>query len=325
MNSSIDDRSEAWPSLSLDAWRETYAALHLWTQIVGKIRLSLSPWVNHSWHTTLYVTATGLTTSVMPYGSRSFQIDFNFLDHQLWLRSSDGRSAALALEPQSVASFYGRLMEEMHKLDLDVRIHRRPNEIADSIPFDQDVTSRPYDADCAGRFWQILQQADRIFKIFRARFVGKCSPVHFFWGAADLAVTRFSGRKAPQHPGGVPNLPDWVTQEAYSHEVSSCGFWPGSGPIPYAAFYSYAYPEPAGFSAAPVKPDSAFYSDDLREFILPYDRIRESESPDEILLEFLQTTYEAAANLAQWDRAALERSEHPNSARRARSGAALIR
>jgi hypothetical protein len=317
MNVSSESPLEAWPSLSLDAWRETYAALHLWTQIAGKIRLALSPWVNHSWHTTLYVTATGLTTSAMPYGSRSFQIDFNFLEHQLYLRSSDGRSAALALEPQSVASFYRRLMEEMHKLDLDVRINRRPNEIAESIPFDQDVTPRPYDADYASRFWGILQQADRVFKVFRARFLGKCSPVHFFWGAADLAVTRFSGRKAPKHPGGVPNLPDWVAREAYSHEVSSCGFWPGSGPISYAAFYSYAYPEPAGFSQATVKPDSAFYSDDLKEFILPYDRIRESESPDETLLDFLQTTYEAAANLAQWDRAALERNEDPKSGRKA--------
>jgi hypothetical protein len=311
MKASIDPRLAAWPSLPLDTWRETCAALHLRTQIVGKIRLSLSPWLNHSWHTTLYVTATGLTTSAIPYGSRSFQMDFDFLEHQLWLRSSDGRSAALALEPQSVASFYGRLMEEMHKLDLDVPIHGRPNEIAESIPFDQDVTWRPYDADCAGRFWRILQQADRVFKIFRGRFVGKCSPVHFFWGAADLAVTRFSGRKAPRHPGGVPNLPDWVTQEAYSHEVSSCGFWPGSGPIPYAAFYSYAYPEPAGFSAASIKPNTAFYSDDLREFILPYERVRESASPDEILLEFLQTTYEAAANLAHWDRAGLECSDDP--------------
>lgn len=310
---SIDDRSEVWPSLSLDAWRETYAALHLWTQIVGKIRLSLTPWVNHSWHTTLYVTATGLTTSAIPYGTRSFQIDFNFLEHQLWLRSSDGRTAALALEPQSVASFYRRLMEVMHQLDINVRINRRPNEIAAAIRFDQDVTPRPYDADYAGRFWRILQQADRVLKIFRARFVGKCSPVHFFWGAADLAVTRFSGRKAPQHPGGVPNLPDWITQEAYSLEVSSCGFWPGSGPVPYAAFYSYAYPEPAGFSKATVNPEGAFYSDDLREFILPYDRVRESESPDEMLLEFLQTTYEAAANLAEWDRAALERRAYPKS------------
>ncbi|HUC99065.1 MAG TPA: DUF5996 family protein [Candidatus Polarisedimenticolaceae bacterium] len=325
MNASIDSLPEAWPSLPLDAWRDTCAALHLWTQIVGKIRLSLSPWVNHSWHTTLYVTATGLTTSVIPYGNRSFEIDFNFLEHQLWLRSSDGRAAALALEAQSVASFYGRLMDAMHKLDFDVRIHRRPNEIAESIAFDQDVKPRPYDADYAGRFWRILQQVDRVFKMFRARFLGKCSPVHFFWGAADLAVTRFSGRKAPQHPGGVPNLPDWVTQEAYSYEVSSCGFWPGSGPVPYAAFYSYAYPEPAGFSKAAVNPQGAFYSVDLGEFILPYDRIRQSESADEMLLEFLQTTYEAAANLAHWDRAALERSEHPNSVPRAQSGAALIR
>jgi hypothetical protein len=311
MNVSTDSSTDVWPSLPLDAWRETYAALHLWTQIVGKIRLSLSPWVNHSWHTTLYVTARGLTTSAIPYRSRRFQIDFDFLEHRLWLRSSDGRSAGLALEPQSVASFYKRLMEQMHKLDLDVNINRKPNEIAQAIPFDEDNTPRPYDAEYATRFWQVLQQADRVFKVFRARFVGKCSPVHFFWGAADLAVTRFSGRKAPQHPGGVPNLPDWVAREAYSHEVSSCGFWPGSGPISYAAFYSYAYPEPPGFSEAPLKPDSAFYSADLGEFVLPYDAVRQSGSPDDTLLEFLQTTYEAAANLAQWDRSALERTEDP--------------
>jgi Family of unknown function (DUF5996) len=314
MNASADSHPEAWPSLPLDAWRETCAALHLWTQIVGKIRLSLSPWVNHSWHTTLYVTATGLTTSAIAYGNRRFQIDFDFLEHQLWLRSSDGRSARLALEPQSVASFYRRLMDQMHKLDLDVRINRKPNEIAEAIPFDEDNAPRPYDADYASRFWRILQQADGVFKVFRARFVGKCSPVHFFWGAADLAVTRFSGRKAPQHPGGVPNLPDWVTREAYSHQVSSCGFWPGSGPIPYAAFYSYAYPEPEGFAAAPIRPRAAFYSMDLREFILPYDEVRDAESPDDTLLAFLQTTYEAAANLAQWDRTALERSEHSKRA-----------
>jgi hypothetical protein len=311
MNVSTDSSTDVWPSLPLDAWRETYAALHLWTQIVGKIRLSLSPWVNHSWHTTLYVTARGLTTSAIPYRSRRFQIDFDFLEHRLWLRSSDGRSAGLALEPQSVASFYKRLMEQMHKLDLDVNINRKPNEIAQAIPFDEDNTPRPYDAEYATRFWQVLQQADRVFKVFRARFVGKCSPVHFFWGAADLAVTRFSGRKAPQHPGGVPNLPDWVAREAYSHEVSSCGFWPGSGPISYAAFYSYAYPEPPGFSEAPLKFDSAFYSADLGEFVLPYDAVRQSGSPDDTLLEFLQTTYEAAANLAQWDRSALERTEDP--------------
>ena len=305
---SIDDRSEAWPSLSLDAWRETYAALHLWTQIVGKIRLSLTPWVNHSWHTTLYVTATGLTTSAIPYGTRSFQIDFNFLEHQLWLRSSDGRTAALALEPQSVASFYRRLMEVMHQLDINVRINRRPNEIAAAIRFDQDVTPRPYDADYAGRFWRILQQADRVLKIFRARFVGKCSPVHFFWGAADLAVTRFSGRKAPQHPGGVPNLPDWITQEAYSLEVSSCGFWPGGGATPYPAFYAYAYPEPEGYVTWPVKPAPARYHSQAREFILPYEAVRTASDPTGTLLQFLQSTYEAAATCGHWDRNALERT-----------------
>jgi hypothetical protein len=313
MNPSTDSHLAVWPSLPLEAWRETYAALHLWTQIVGKIRLAQSPWVNHSWHTTLYVTARGLTTSAIPYGSRMFQIDFDFLEHQLWLQSSDGRKASLALEPQSVATFYRRLLEEMHKLDFDVRINRKPNEIAEAIRFDEDDAPRPYDAEYATRFWRILQQADRVFRIFRARFIGKCSPVHFFWGAADLAVTRFSGRKAPRHPGGVPNLADWVTREAYSHEVSSCGFWPGSGPISYAAFYSYAYPEPDGFSQAPLKPDNAFYSADLKEFILPYEAVRQSDSPDDTLLDFLQTTYEAAANLAQWDRSSLERSEDPKS------------
>jgi hypothetical protein len=314
MNVSTDSTTNVWPSLPLQAWRETCAALHLWTQIVGKIRLTLSPWLNHSWHTTLYVTARGLTTSAISYGGRSFQLDFDFLEHQLWLRSSDGRSAVLALEPQSVASFYKRLMEQMHKLELEVRIHRKPNELPEAIPFDEDDKPRPYDAGYANRFWQVLGQADRVFKIFRARFLGKCSPVHFFWGAADLAVTRFSGRKAPQHPGGVPNLPDWVAREAYSHEVSSCGFWPGSGPIEFPAFYSYAYPEPERFSEAPIKPASAFYSTDLGEFILPYDEVRQSDSPDETLLNFLQTTYEAAANLAKWDRSALERSHDPKSA-----------
>ena len=313
MNSSTDVSAPAWPALPLEAWRETYAALHLRTQIVGKIRLSLSPWVNHSWNTTLYVTARGLTTSAIPYGSRKFQIDFDFIDHQLCLRSSDGRSAAMALEPQSIASFYNRLMEQMKQLDLPVRIHRKPNELAEAIPFDEDRTPRPYDAEYARRFCQVLQQADRVFKVFRARFLGKCSPVHFFWGAADLAVTRFSGRKAPQHPGGVPNLPDWVAREAYSHEVSSCGFWPGSGPISYAAFYSYAYPEPAGFVAAAIKPLAGFYSTDLGEFILPYDDVRKSQSPDETLLDFLQATYEAAADLAHWDRPALERGGDPRA------------
>ncbi|MGH7844094.1 MAG: DUF5996 family protein [Candidatus Binatia bacterium] len=303
----------AWPSLPLEAWRETYATLHLWTQIVGKVRLAQSPWVNHSWHVTLYLTARGLTTSPIPYGARAFQIDFDFLDHKLTVQSTDGGSAGFVLEAQSVATFYRRLMEEMEKLKLHVNIHGKPNEIADPIRFDQDDTHRGYDPEYANRFWRVLVQADRVFKHFRARFIGKCSPVHFFWGAPDLAVTRFSGRRAPQHSGGIPSLPDWVTREAYSHEVSSCGFWPGGGPIPYAAFYSYAYPEPAGFSAALVKPGEAFYSTDLREFILAYDAVRQSESPDDTLLDFLQTTYEAAANLAKWDRSSLERSRDPKS------------
>lgn len=312
MTTAASSSLEPWPSLPLEAWTETYATLHLWTQIVGKVRLAQSPWVNHSWHVTLYVTARGLTTSPIPYGPRTFQIDFDFVAHQLILKSSDGGTGGFALAPQSVAAFYTRLMEEMEKLGLRVDIYRKPNEVADPIRFDQDEIHRAYDPDYANRFWQVLVQADRVFKDFRARFIGKCSPVHFFWGAPDLAVTRFSGRRAPEHPGGVPNLPDRVAREAYSHEVSSCGFWPGGGPIPYAAFYAYAYPEPAGFSTAPMKPSAAFYSADLREFILPYDAVRQAESPDSTLLDFLQSTYEAAADLGQWDRSSLERVHDPS-------------
>jgi hypothetical protein len=279
----------------------------MWTQIVGKIRLALSPWLNHSWHVTLYVTARGLTTSPIPYGARTFQIDFDFIAHQLTIQASDGRTAGLPLQAESVAAFYTRLMAEMDALQLHVGMRAKPCEVVDALPFELDETHCYYDPEYAARFWQILVQADRVFKEFRARFIGKCSPVHYFWGAPDLAVTRFSGRLAPQHPGGIPNLADWVTREAYSHEVSSCGFWPGGGPIPYAAFYSYAYPEPAGFADAPVQPGAAFYSTDFREFILPYDAVREAASPDDTLLGFLQTTYEAAATLGKWDRAALER------------------
>jgi hypothetical protein len=297
---------EQWPSLPLEAWSDTYATVHMWTQILGKIRLAQSPWLNHSWHVTLYVTARGLSTSPVPHGARTFQIDLDFVDHQLTIQSSDGGEAALQLQPQSVAAFYERLMGELSQLDLRVRISKKPNEVADPVRFDRDHAHRAYDREYANRFWRVLVQADRVFKKFRARFIGKCSPVHFFWGAPDLAVTRFSGRRAPEHPGGIPNLPDWVTREAYSHEVSSCGFWPGGGGAPYPAFYAYAYPEPAGFPGVTVKPDGAFYSPELREFLLPYDRVRESDSPDETLLEFLQTTYEAAATLGRWDRIALE-------------------
>jgi hypothetical protein len=309
----MDERVRVWPSLAPDAWSDTYATLHRWTQIVGKARLVQSPWVNHSWHATLYVTARGLTTSPVPHGTRTFQVDFDFVDHRLSVVSSDGGTGGFALEPQSVAAFYAKFMAELRRLELPVTMSTRPNEVPDAIPFDRDETHHAYDPEYANRFWRILVQADRVFKTFRAGFVGKCSPVHFFWGAADLAVARFSGRTAPRHPGGVPNLPDWVTREAYSHEVSSCGFWPGGGPIPFAAFYSYAYPEPAGFAQAPRKPEAASYSAELREFILPYDAVRESDTPDETLLDFLQTTYDAAADLGSWDRASLERGPDPRA------------
>jgi hypothetical protein len=296
-----------WPGLPLEAWNETCATLHLWTQVVGKIRLVQSPWVNHTWQVTLYVTARGLTTSPIPLGPRVFQIDFDFIDHRLAVACSDGSTGGVTLEPQSVATFYARLMNEMRRLDLPVTISRTPNEVANPIPFDEDEIHGAYDPMFANRFWRVLVQADRVFKQFRGKFIGKCSPVHYFWGAPDLAVTRFSGRRAPEHPGGIPHLPDRITQDAYSHEVSSCGFWPGGGAVPYPAFYAYAYPEPAGFAGVRVRPDEAFYSTDLREFVLPYDVVRQAPSPDDALLDFLQTTYEAAANLAGWDRASLER------------------
>jgi Family of unknown function (DUF5996) len=297
--------------LPYEAWSDTLATLQLWTQIVGKIRLVQSPWVNHSWHVTLYVTARGLTTSPISYGTRTFEIEFDFLAHRVAITTGEGRVARIPLEPQSVATFYARLMDALKGLDIHVKIHRKPNEIPEAIPFDRDETHRSYDPEYAARFWRVLVQSDRVFKIFRSRFAGKCSPVHFFWGAADLAVTRFSGRPAPEHHGGIPNLPDRVTREAYSHEVSSAGFWAGGGAVPYAVFYSYAYPEPVGFAQAPVAPAAASYNHDFREFILPYEAVRTSASPDDTLLEFLQSTYEAAAGLAGWDRAALERAAAP--------------
>lgn len=305
---SADEQALAWPSLPLEAWSDTCATLHMWFQIVGKIRLVESPWTNHGWHVALYVTGRGLSTSPIPHGARTFQIDFDFVEHVTQVLTSDGGSARVPLEPQSVAEYYRRLKAALAGLGLPMRIRTRPCEIPNPcVPFDQDESQRAYDAEYANRFWRVLVQADRVFKAFRARFIGKVSPVHFFWGAPDLAVTRFSGRPAPQHPGGVPNLPDRVTREAYSHEVSSCGFWAGGGPVPYPVFYSYAYPEPAGFAESKVAPGAAFYSRELREFLLPYDAVRESASPDDTLLPFLQTTYEAAANAARWDRESLER------------------
>jgi hypothetical protein len=300
--------AEPWPALPLEEWSDTHATLHLWLQIVGKVRLRQSPWLNHSWHTTLYVTPCGLSTSSMPYGDRVFEIEFDFREHALHIRASDGGAKAFPLGPYSVAAFHARLMQALQELGLEVRISRMPNEIEHPIRFDLDETHRSYDAGYVNRYWRILVQADRVFRAFRSPFIGKASPSHFFWGAPDLAVTRFSGRSAPVHPGGVPHLPDAVAREAYSHEVSSAGFWAGGGPVPYPAFYSYAYPEPAGFADARVEPGEAFYSNDLHEFVLPYDAVRRAPVPDDALLAFLRSTYEAAANLGKWDRSALERA-----------------
>jgi hypothetical protein len=279
---------------------------HLWTQIVGKIRLSLTPWLNHSWHVALYVTTRGLTTSPIPYDTKAFQIDFDFIDHALRITSSDGEQRQMQLRPQAVADFYLHLLTMLEELNIFVRINEHPNEIPDALPFTRDRVHSAYDPLSANCFFKLLAQADRVFKYFRTGFIGKTSPVHFFWGSFDLAVTRFSGRRAPLHPGGVPNLSDAVVREAYSHEVSSAGFWPGSGSVDFPAFYSYAYPAPPGFDRALVKPDGAFFSHDLKEFILPYDVVRSAEHPDATLLNFLQSTYDAAASAAGWDRAALE-------------------
>lgn len=302
---------DPWPSLPLNEWKDTAATLHMWTQIIGKIRLSQTPWINHSWHVTLYVTSRGLTTSPIPYGLKTFQVDFDFIDHKLVIETSDGNVRLLDLRPRTVADFYSQVMSSLKSLGIDVAIHTTPNEIPDPIPFEEDHKNASYDADYANRFWRVLVQTDRIFKEFRAHFIGKCSPVHFFWGSFDLAVTRFSGRTAPPHPGGVPHMPDVVAREAYSHEVSSCGFWPGGGAIDYPAYYAYAYPTPEGFKDYKIKPKGAFYSNDLGEFLLPYDEVRTSDDPDAALLGFLQSTYAAAADLAKWDRAALERDKLP--------------
>jgi len=299
-------RENLWPSLPYHAWKDTWATLHMWLQIVGKIRLLCTPWTNHSWHVALYVTARGLTTSRMSYGERAFQIDFDFIDHRLLIQTSDGAIGMVALRPRTVADFYAELLATMRGLGIELRIHTMPNEVIEGIPFDQDEVHASYDAESANQFWRALVQVDRVFHIFRARYIGKCSPVHFFWGAGDLAVTRFSGRDAPEHPAGVPNCPDWVMREAYSRELSSCGFWPGDETLPEPQFYAYAYPEPDGFRAASAGPAKAYYHDGLREFLLPYEAVRLAESPDAVLLEFLQSTYEAAADLGRWDRAALE-------------------
>ncbi len=296
------DRPECWPSLPLDSWKDTCATLHMWTQIVGKVRLALTPLVNHWWNVPLYVTARGLTTSLIPYGERSFELRFDFLKHQLVLETSDGALKALPLAPKSVAAFYQEFMNMLRREDINVKIWRMPVEIQNPIPFDEDRIHTSYDAESVEKFWRILVSVDAIFKEFRARFIGKSSPVHFFWGSFDLAVTRFSGRRAPERPGA-----DKMTREAYSHEVSSVGFWPGASGMSDAAFYSYAAPEPNGFKQAPVHPKAAAYNATLGEFLLQYEDVRKAESPSASLLQFCQSTYDAAASLGNWDRGALER------------------
>jgi len=295
-----------WPDIPYAAWKDTCANLQLRTQIVGKIRLMQTPWLNHSWHVTLYVTPRGLTTGSIPYEARSFQIDFDFLEHRLLIEASDGRKCSLPLKKQAIADFYAAVFAALGEIGIQIRIRTMPNEIPDAIAFDEDREHQAYDADAAQRFWKALVQTDRVFKKFRTAFLGKSSQVHFFWGSFDLAVTRFSGRLAPRHPGNIPRLPDAVAREAYSHEVSSAGFWPGGGAIDYPAFYSYAYPEPPGYRSSPVLPSGAFFSEPLGEFILPYEVVRTAPSPDNALLAFMQSTYEAAARNAKWDRAALE-------------------
>ena len=300
----ISEKEQSWPALPLAEWKDTCATLHMWTQIVGKVRLAQSPLINHWWEVPLYVYARGLTTSAIPCPGGTFDVTFDFIDHRLDIKTSRGESRTISLYHRTVAGFYREFMEILRSLRIEVKIWPMPVEIPNPIRFDQDVTHARYDPVYANRFWRILVTIDAIFKEFRGRFIGKASPVHFFWGSFDLAATRFSGRRAPERPGA-----DAVTREAYSHEVSSAGFWPGGGDIKGAAFYGYAAPEPAGFGAAPVRPAQAYYHPQLKEFLLMYDDLRRADSPREALLEFLQSTYEAAANLAKWDRKELERTE----------------
>ena len=290
-----------WPALPLDAWRDTCVTLHMWTQIVGKVRLALTPRTNHWWNVPLYVNARGLTSSPIPFRERSFEVLFDFVQHNLVIETSDGEVVHKPLRPQPVAEFYADFMQRLRALGIDVRIWPKPVEVPDPIPFAEDTVHRSYDPEYANRFWHVLLSADALFKRFRAGFCGKCSPVHFFWGSFDLAVTRFSGRRAPERPDA-----DAITREAYSHEVLSAGWWPGGGQVNDAAFYAYAAPEPSGFSTARVKPNEAFYQPNLREFILMYENARRTASPDQVILDFLQSTYEAGAELAGWDRDALE-------------------
>ena len=296
-----------WPELPWDAWSDTAATLHLWTQVIGKIRLVQTPWINHSWHVPLYLTSRGLTTSPVAFGGKTAELGFDLFDHQLLIQTGDGRQRQVSLHDKSVADFYHAVLENLAQLGLPSDIYRVPSEIADAIPFDEDHDHRHYDPEYASRFLRVLLQIHRVFTEFRAGFTGKVSPVHFFWGSFDLAVTRFTGGRAPTHPGGVPNFPDWVAAEAYSHEVSSAGFWPGGGGVDFPAFYSYAYPAPEGFSAQSIGPDDAYWSAELGEYVLPYDSVRQADSPDDYLLGFLDATYALAADAGGWSRAELER------------------
>ena len=300
----------AWPPLPLSGWADTYATLHMWMQIVGKTRLALAPMENHWWQIAFYVTPRGLTTSAIPYRQGAFAVDFDFIDHALLIRASDGALHRFSLVPRSVADFYATYLAALRSLGIEVALKPVPVEVERAIPFAQDREHAAYDADAAHRCWKILLQADRVLKQFRGRFLGKASPVHFFWGSFDLAMTRFSGRTAPTHPGGAPNCPDYVMVEAYSHECSSCGFWPGGGAIAEPVFYAYAYPAPPGYADAQGLPEGARYSPEAQEFIFPYEAVRRAPAPDEALLDFFQTTYDAAATLGHWDRAALDRTTH---------------
>ncbi len=301
----LSDSPECWPVLRLEDWKETYATLHMWTQIIGKIRLELTPRVNHWWNVPLYVSPHGLTTSPIPYGNRHFDMEFDFLANQLIIRTSDSRSAAVALVPRSVADFYKAVMAALGSLGIEVKIWKMPVEIAEPIAFDRDTVHSAYDADAVRRLWRILLSADGVFHVFRSRFVGKSSPVHFFWGSFDLAVTRFSGRRAPERRDSDPVLRK-IMQEAYSHEVISAGWWPGSGEIKEAAFYCYAAPAPSEFAQQPVRPSEAFYHSGMGEFLLMYDDVRSAKTPTSALMEFLQSTYEAGATTGKWNRAELE-------------------
>jgi len=305
-------KHHSWPDLDYQQWKNTYETLHRWCQIVGKLKLNKYPCTNHSWHSALYITPRGISTMAVPDGNRNFSIEFDFIDNKLIFLSSDQRQAEFELKNESVASFYRRFLNALNKLDIKAHLDPHPNELADNIPFDQDTIHRTYVPKHALHAWQIMVRVSNVMTIFRSNFIGKSSPVHFFWGSFDLALTRFSGRTAPEHPGGVPHLPDVVVKEAYSNEVSSCGFWPGNELYPHAAFYSYAYPEPEGFNRASLLssllPAGAFYHDTLKEYILPYSEVLKSENPEKLILNFFESTYRAACDFGKWDKDSLEKS-----------------